>query len=289
MEIVRPYRHPLGRFTLHVLDDGWMYIDGGAMYGALPKVVWSRLEPCDELNRVKLTLRPLLVETGQDLILVETGVGSSGKEKLRKMFGVEQPSTLEASLKAAGFSPGDVTFVVNTHLHFDHAGGNTIEESPGVWTPRFPNATYVIHRESYDEATHLHERTRATILREVFVPLSERGRTRLVSGTTELIPGITLEPHRGHLSCVMCVRIQSEGQTAFVLSDVIPDSFHLPPAFIAGIDIYPMDALQDKKLILDRAARENWLLLFYHDPTMIGAWITWEGEKPVITERIPAG
>lgn len=275
----------LGDFKLHFLDDGIMYIDGGAMFGALPKIVWQKLTPPDELNRVQLALRPLLVQTPTELILIETGAGNGRKEKLKKMFGVERRVTLEESLKEAGFRADDVTIVVNTHLHFDHAGGNLVESAGSALVPAFPRARYVIHEESWREATNLHERTRTTIMADDFLPLREAGVLDPVTGTSQIAPGVTIEPHRGHLDCVACVRLESRGQTAFFASDVIPDSFHIPPAYIAAIDLHPMAALADKKSILRSAASENWLLLFYHDPTMLAARVKEEGEKYVVLER----
>ncbi|MBI2838654.1 MAG: MBL fold metallo-hydrolase [Acidobacteria bacterium] len=285
----KPVSIRLGDFTLHFLDDGHMFIDGGAMYGALPKVVWSRFDTPDDMNRVRLAIRPLLIDTGADRILVETGVGAGRKERLRKLFGVEQPRTLASSLKAAGFDPADVTYVIDTHLHFDHCGGNMCQAEDGHLTPTFPNATYVIHERCYEEATHLNERTRTSIVQEDYAGIVDAGTVRRIrGGATELLPGITLLPQRGHLDCVMCVKITSGGETGIALSDVIPDSFHIQPAFIAGIDLYPMDALSGKKEILKNAAHENSLLIFYHDPSILAARVAPEGEKYVVKEAIRA-
>lgn len=284
----KPVSFRLGDFTLHFLDDGHMFIDGGAMYGALPKVVWSRFDAPDDMNRVRLAIRPLLIDTGADRILVETGVGSCRKERLRKLFGVEQPLTLASSLKAAGFDPADVTYVIDTHLHFDHCGGNMREAEDGRLAPAFPNAKYVIHERCYEEATHLNERTRTSIVQEDFAELVRAGTAQLVRGTAELLPGITLMAQRGHLDCVICVKITSGHETGIALSDVIPDSFHVQPAFIAGIDLYPMDALAGKKQILKNASDGNWLLIFYHDPAILAARVAPDGEKYVVRDAIRA-
>jgi glyoxylase-like metal-dependent hydrolase (beta-lactamase superfamily II) len=264
----------LGDFRVHALEAGTQRLDGGAMFGVVPKPLWERRIPADERNRIPLALRCLLVETRDALVLIETGLGNKEDAKFRDIYGVDNaaspgsgaPDRLQEAVRLAGFSPEDVAVVVNTHLHFDHAGGNTFRDAEGAVRLSFPSARYHVQRGEWDWAHRANERTQASYLPDNFVPVMEAGRLELVEGAVEIVPGIATLPTPGHCPFHQSVLVRSGGETACFMADVVPTMAHLPLPWIMGYDVEPLVTLESKRALLRRAVDERWLLVSTHDP-----------------------
>lgn len=282
----------LGRFRIHALEAGLQRLDGGAMFGVVPKPLWEKRIPADERNRIPLALRCLLVETPDALVLIETGLGNKENEKFRDIYGVDNaaspgsgyPDRLQEAIHAAGFSAGDVQVVVDTHLHFDHAGGNTYADEEGRVRLSFPNAQYHVQRGEWEWAHRANERTTASYLPHNFVPVMEAGRMTLVEGEVEIVPGVSVIRTPGHCPHHQSVLVRSEGETACFLADVVPTMAHLPLPWIMGYDVEPLVTLESKRALLSRAADERWLLVSTHDPFTPWGFAARDG-KQVTLER----
>ncbi len=258
----------IGRFEVFLLSDGRFALDGGAMFGTVPKFLWERHDPADEKNRIPLALGCLLIKTPKGKkILVDTGLSSkySKRTKFLKMFSIEREITLEDDLKKLGIARADIDLVLNTHLHFDHAGGDTELDASGKPVPAFPKAKYVIQKEEWEDANAPHERNKASYMAENFAPLEDRKLLELVTGEYEIEPGLKVVRSGGHTRGHQCVMIESQGEKAVFLGDLIPTRSHVPLPYIMGYDLYPMDTLAVKKVMLAQAAEEGWTLLFQHD------------------------
>jgi len=255
----------LGAFELYPVSDGRFRLDGGAMFGIVPKVLWQKCCDADEQNRIALSLTCLLIRANGKNILVDTGLGSKEDGKFQRMFAVEGTPTLLDSLKRLGLGPEDIHMVINTHLHFDHAGGNTMNEN-GTIIPTFAKAQYFIQHGEFEDAARANERTKASYRRDNFTPIAHMNRWEFLHGDTELLPGITAVVTAGHTRCHQGVKIESDGQVAFYLGDLIPTVSHLPLPYIMGYDLFPIQTLDTKRWVLDQAFEENWTLLFEHDP-----------------------
>jgi glyoxylase-like metal-dependent hydrolase (beta-lactamase superfamily II) len=258
----------LGAFDIQPVTDGRFRLDGGAMFGVVPKMLWEKCCQPDEQNRITLGLNCLLIRTGRKNILVDTGLGDKEDAKFQEMFAVERIPTLRDSLKMHGLQPEDIHMVVNTHLHFDHAGGNTVREN-GAIVSTFPRAKYFVQRGEYEDAARANERTRASYRRENFTPVAHVDQWEFMDGETELLPGVSVVVTEGHTRHHQSIKIESEGQVAFYLGDLIPTVSHLPLPYIMGYDLYPLQTLETKRWVLDRALNENWLLVFEHDPRVL--------------------
>ena len=258
----------LGAFDIQPVTDGRFRLDGGAMFGVVPKILWEKCCQPDEQNRIALGLNCLLIRTGRKNILVDTGLGDKEDAKFQEMFAVERIPTLRDSLKMQGLAPEDIHMVVNTHLHFDHAGGNTVREN-GAIVSTFPRAKYFVQRGEYEDAARGNERTRASYRRENFTPVAHVDQWEFMDGETELVPGVSVVVTEGHTRHHQSIKIESEGQIAFYLGDLIPTVSHLPLPYIMGYDLYPLQTLETKRWVLDRALSENWLLVFEHDPRVL--------------------
>jgi glyoxylase-like metal-dependent hydrolase (beta-lactamase superfamily II) len=264
----------IGTLKCHTLEGGRQKLDGGAMFGVVPKPLWERRIEPDELNRIPLSLRCLLIEHGDGPILVDTGIGNKENEKFLDIYGVENSGTdgatqLEDALLQAGFRPEDIRLVINTHLHFDHAGGNTFRaggQGGSVAELAFPNATYVVQRDELDYARNTNERTAASYLSHNFDPVDEVGKWQLVEGEVELVPGVRLIPTPGHVPYHQSVLITQGAQTACFLGDLVPTSAHVPLPWIMGYDVEPLVTLESKRALLARAEAEEWTVIFEHDP-----------------------
>ncbi len=258
----------LGAFEIVSVTDGRFRLDGGAMFGVVPKVLWERCCHADERNRIPLALNPLLIRAHGKYLLVDTGIGEQGDEKFRDLYAVDRRPPLLDSLKRLGLGPEDIHLVINTHLHFDHAGGNTRREAGGRLIPAFPRATYVVQRGEYEDAVLPNERTKASYRPATFLPIAQAHRWEFVEGDAELMPGVSVVVTHGHTAHHQAVRIESEGRVAFYLGDLIPTSAHLPLPYIMGYDLYPVQTLEAKRRVLERAYDEHWLLVFEHDPNV---------------------
>jgi glyoxylase-like metal-dependent hydrolase (beta-lactamase superfamily II) len=254
----------VGAARVSVLHDGTIALDGGAMFGVVPRVVWEKRDPPDERNRVTLGLNVALIESGGKRVLVDTGMGDRWSEKEVRMYGIDRSTTLLGGLRTRGLGPEDIDVVVNTHLHFDHAGGNTRREGDGV-VPTFPRARYVVQRGEWEDARHPHERSRASYREDDFVPVAQAGQLDLIDGETEVAPGVRAVPVGGHTTHHQMVVVQSGGETLVVPTDLLPTTSHLPLPFVMGYDLFPVATLEAKRRLLHAAVEGGWRILFYHD------------------------
>lgn len=278
----------LGDFDIYPVSDGRFALDGGAMFGVVPKVLWERCCPVDEFNRIPLSITALLIRAHGKHILVDTGLGTKEDKKFHNMFGVERTPTLRQSLKRLGVHPEDIDLVINTHLHFDHAGGNTVKADDGTVRPAFPKARYVIQHGEFEDAAHANERTRASYRPDNFTPVTHLNQWEFLHGDTELVPGVKAIVTAGHTRWHQSVKIESEGQVAFFLGDLIPTVSHLPLPYIMGYDLFPIQTLQTKRWVLDRAFEEQWLLLFEHDPLVQAGYVRRDEEGKYFLREVTA-
>jgi len=250
------------RVTL--LSAGRLWLDGGAMFGVVPKPLWQRQRPPDERNRICLALNVLLVEDGKRTWLVDTGVGDKWDERSRGIFNPEFRSPAQL-LEPAGLHPDQIDVVVSTHLHFDHAGGNTVRTADGGLAPAFPNAEYVVQQGELELAGRDNERLRASYPSENFEPLVREDRVRTVEGEVELAAGLRTRPAPGHTPFHQVVLVEADGRTIAFLADLVPTASHLPYGWIMGYDLDPLATLESKKRLLPQAVREGWTVVFEHD------------------------
>ncbi len=277
----------LGRFSIHTCMDGFFRLDGGAMFGIVPRVLWERTDPPDDKNRILLALRSLLIQTGRANILVDTGIGSKGDQKFRDIYVIERTPPLEGALTAYGLAPQDIDVVINTHLHLDHAGGNTCLGDSGRIVPTFPRAKYIIQKGEWDDATNPDERTRGSYIADDFLPLEGLGVIEFVDGAEiEVEDGVSVIVTGGHTPFHQCVKVESEGETALFLADLVPTASHLPLPYIMSYDLIPQDTLRAKKRLFKQAVEEEWLVIFQHDPRVEAGYLRQEGEKTVLGEEV---
>lgn len=256
-----------GDYRVEVISDCEFRLDGGAMFGVVPRNLWSKACPPDEQNRIRMNMNCLFIEGHGERVLVDTGIGEKWPDKHRMMYGIDRKRSFDESLRAlAGVGSEDITIVVNTHLHFDHAGGNTALDASGKAAPVFPNARYFISRAEYEHAEAPSERDRASYLPDNWRPLRESGQLELKDSEYEVLPGLSMETHAGHNRSMQCARLVQGNKTLFGFADLVPMRAHVPFAWIMGFDLYPVETLEAKKRLLPQAAREGWTCLFYHDP-----------------------
>jgi glyoxylase-like metal-dependent hydrolase (beta-lactamase superfamily II) len=280
----------VGRLTCHALEGGRQALDGGAMFGVVPKPLWQRRIPADDRNRIPLALRCLLIEHDDGLVLVDTGLGNKEDAKFKDIYGVVNEgkngrTRLEDALAELGHAPDDVRCVINTHLHFDHAGGNTYREVGGAVRLAFPRATYVVQKGELEFARHTNERTAASYLPPNFEPVA----FTLVSGEAEPLPGIRCLPTPGHVPFHQSVLVESAGERVCFLADLVPTAAHLPLPWIMGYDLEPLVTLESKRRLYQRAEAEAWLLFFEHDPTVIAGRLGRDGKAFALVDPLLAG
>jgi glyoxylase-like metal-dependent hydrolase (beta-lactamase superfamily II) len=257
----------IGNYTVHVIQDAQFRLDGGAMFGVVPRKLWSQVCPPDDENRIRLNMNCVLVDTGAEKVLIETGIGDKWPAKHAGMYGIERVRPLAETLREqTGVSAEEITIVVNTHLHFDHAGGNTRVDESGKAVPAFPNARYFVSGAELDHAERPGERDRASYLPENWRPMIESGQLERKDSDYEVVPGLRMETIAGHNRSMQCWRLQRAGQTMFGFADLVPMRAHVRMPWIPGYDLYPVESLEAKKRLLPQAAREHWLCMFYHDP-----------------------
>jgi len=265
----------LGAWTVHAIQAGGQALDGGAMFGVVPKPLWERRIPADARNRIPLGMRCLLVEHEGGLVLIDNGAGNKETAKFLDIYGIDNAGAngrtlLEDGLRSLGHRPEDVVLMIDTHLHFDHAGGNTFRDAGGRIVPTFPRARYVVQRGEYEWARHTNERTAASYFPPNFEPVRDAGLLDLVEGDRDIVPGIRVVHTPGHTPHHQSVLLESQGEIAFYLGDLVPTAAHLPLPWIMGYDVEPLVTLETKRKYLRRAADENWLLIFEHDA--VHAW-----------------
>jgi glyoxylase-like metal-dependent hydrolase (beta-lactamase superfamily II) len=272
-------RMTVGRFAVHLLQAGGQRLDGGAMFGVVPKPLWERRIPADERNRIQLGMRCMLIEHDDGLVLIDTGAGNKESDKFIDIYGIENRSAeratmLQDALAAAGYTTADVRIVINTHLHFDHAGGDTTIDPSGAVRITFQNAQHYVQKGEYDYAMHPNERTAASYFARNWEPIVAAGRFTFVSGEQQIVPGIRVRPTPGHTPHHQSVLVDGVGEIACFLGDVMPTSAHVPLPWIMGYDVEPLVTLESKRALLREAAADHWLLVFEHDATIAAGRVT---------------
>lgn len=256
-----------GDVELLSLSDGMFRLDGGAMFGVVPKPLWERRAPADEKNRIALGMRPLLVKTGGQHVLIDAGCGDKMSAKEAEIYAFDRVKNLDHALADHGLTAANIDVVIASHLHFDHAGGFTAMVD-GQVVPRFPNARYKIRRAEYEDATHPHERNRASYFFENYVPLVEAGVVDFIEDDGVVLPGISVQRTGGHTMHHQLIRIDSGGRTAIFTADLMPTAAHVDEPWIMGYDLYPMDTLAFKRTFVREAIDREYVIFFEHDPAM---------------------
>ena len=263
-----------GDFTVTLVNGGNFRLDGGAMHGVVPKTIWSRLISCDAHNRCEYATNCLLIEGRGRRVLVETGNGDKFPAKEKEIYGIDHDESAVRRLAALGVEPASIDVVVMTHLHFDHAGGATVRSASGTLLPTFPRARHIIQRAEWHDATHPHERNRASYLGENFLPLEAAGLVNLVDGEVEVAPGVRVLPTPGHTAGHQSVLLDDgQGARVLFLGDIVPTSVHVRLPFIMAYDLDVVRSLETKRSLLGRAIDERWLVVFGHDVTTVAGYL----------------
>jgi glyoxylase-like metal-dependent hydrolase (beta-lactamase superfamily II) len=273
----------LGDFELSVVSDGTYFLDGGTFFGVVPKVMWSRKVKADEQNRVVTGLNSLLIRAGKQNILVETGIGDKMPDRLVKIFG--QPAKLIDNLSAAGIAPDDIDIVINTHLHFDHCGWNTMRKD-GKIVPTFPKAKYYAQEAEWQHGRQQLERDAISYMTDNYDPLIRSGQMELLSGDREIAPGVAVKVFSGHTANMQAVIVTSGGKTACYISDLIPTSAHIDLTWVMAFDLFPLQTIESRKAYYARAIPEKWLTVFTHDPVMPWAYIEDAGMGKMVAKGV---
>lgn len=261
----------LGHIEFHVISAGRLQLDGGAMFGVIPRPIWEKKMPPDARNRITLAMNCLVIRANGKRIIVETGAGDKLSPKLRDIYGLDGHFLVDG-LRFLDLRPEDIDVVVNTHLHFDHCGGNTHVEQDQV-VPTFPNARYIVQEGELDHAMRPSERDKASYFQENFAPIGANGMLSIIEGEHVITPGVELIRVPGHTAHMQCVKLTGGGKTAFFFADLVPTTAHLPLPWIMGYDLFPMTTLENKKRWIPEAIREGWIALFAHDAQVPAAYL----------------
>ena len=278
-----------GDYRVEIIPDTEFRLDGGAMFGVVPRVLWERVCPPDEKNRIRLNMNCVFIDTGKEKVLIETGIGEKWSPKETEMYGIIREKPFARSLhEITGHRPEEITIVINTHLHFDHAGGNTILSEPPAsaggqfagdgstdwppahaggsdFVPQFPNARYLVSKSEFAHAQNPHDRDRASYLPENWQPVEDSGQLELMPDDYEPVPALKVHTVRGHSETMQTWSLNYDGKTMYGFADLIPTRHHLAPAWVMGYDLFPIETMEFKSLVLPRAVSGRWLCLFYHD------------------------
>ncbi len=279
-------RATLGDFELTFCSDGTYLLDGGAMFGVVPKTLWSKRTPADDNNNMLCGLNSTVIHTGKDIILIETGIGNKQPPKMQQIH--QNQALLPQSLAAAGIRPEEITHVINTHLHFDHCGWNTTLHADGSVTPTFPNARYFAHQGEVEHGNLQLERDKVSYLAPNYQPLIDSGQMTLLTNESiernaTITPGISVERYPGHTAQMLGVHIESAGQHACYIGDLIPTAHHIDPTWVMGYDLDPLTCIEQRKRFLKQAIAEDWLVLFTHDHHTPAARLAWNDKgKPIL-------
>jgi glyoxylase-like metal-dependent hydrolase (beta-lactamase superfamily II) len=272
----------VGEWRVTALGDGSLRLDGGSMWGVVPAVMWRELTPPAEDNTILLALRPFLAERGDARVLIEGGVGARWAEKWRRIYRIEATSSLDESLAACGLAPEDVTHVVASHCHWDHVGSLVVERD-GALVPHFPRARHFAPRSEVAIAKRPGHARSGSYRAEDVAPLEAAGVLATYEGEAELLPGLRVHPAYGHSDGIHLVTLASAGETAVFWSDVVPTAHHVQPPYIMAYDIDVVRSFETRSAWLARAAREDWLGLFYHDPDVAFGRLAFDGRRYACT------
>ena len=272
----------LGELQLTTVNDGSFRLDGGAMFGTVPRTMWESKAPPDDRNRIELAMRPLLVEADWGQMIIDCGAGNKMKFEEASIYAFNSKRRLDESLAEAGCSPESIDVVLATHLHFDHFGGATKTDEFGQSVPRFPKAEYVIRRSEWEDATQPHERNRASYRGEDFLPLEKAGVVTFHETDQEVRPGVRVEKTGGHTKAHQIVYLESGGKTAVFVADMIPTTAHISIPWIMGYDLFPMDTLKFKKRFIQEAIDNEYLIFFEHDPIVAAGFIRERNGKRIV-------
>jgi glyoxylase-like metal-dependent hydrolase (beta-lactamase superfamily II) len=265
------HRLTLGDFELSVFSDGTYPLDGGAFFGVIPKVMWSRKIEADDRNYVHAGLNSLLIRTGKQTVLIETGMGNKLSERMVKFYG--QPARLLDNLADGGIAPEDIDIVINSHLHFDHCGWNTVRDQNDRIVATFPRAKYYAPEGEWQYGRKPSERDAISYIPDNYEPLVESGQMTLLKGGEEIVPGISVKTFRGHTAYMQAVIVRSGGKTACYISDLIPTTAHIDLTWGMAFDLYPLDTIESKKQYYAQSIPERWLTVFTHDPKTPWAYV----------------
>src|SRR5581483_11105523 len=267
-----PIRIPFGDLELSILSDGLFALDGGAMFGVIPKPLWEKKSVPDDRNRITMAMNPLLIR-GARTMLVDAGSGDKMSAKQAEIYRFDREFNLQHSLAAAGVTPDSIDVVLATHLHFDHAGGFTVREPDGTFRPRFPRAQYVVRRGEFEDAMNPNERTRGSYFLENYKPLADARVLQLVESDSTIMPGVRVRRTGGHTPHHQMVVIEAGSRTAVFAADLLPTTAHLPEVWIMGYDVLPLDTLDFKRAFLREAIEREYLIIFEHDPDVAAGYI----------------
>lgn len=277
------HRMTLGSFELTAFSDGTYPLDGGAFFGVVPKVMWSRKMEADDRNYVTAGLNSLLIRTGDQTVLVETGMGNKLSERMVKFYG--QPAKLIDNLAEGGVAPEDIDIVINSHLHFDHCGWNTVRDANGKIVPTFPRAKYYAPEGEWQYSRKPSERDAISYIPDNYDPLLASVQMTLLKGGEEIVPGISVKTFPGHTAHMQAIMVESQGKTACYISDLMPTSAHIDLTWGMSFDLYPLDTIESKKRYYAKAIPEKWLTVFTHDPKTPWAYI----EKDALGKMVAKG
>lgn len=257
----------IGDYRVEIIPDTEFRLDGGAMFGVVPRNLWAQVCPPDDQNRIRLNMNCVFVDTGDEKVLIETGIGDKWTPRETTIYGIDRKRSLSETLQVTtGVSADEITIVINTHLHFDHAGGNTTMNVDGNVAPTFKNARYFVSAAELEHADAPSERDRASYLKDNWAVLRESGQLEAKEADYEVVPGLRMQTEPGHNRSMQCWRLDRGNETVFGFADLVPTRAHIRGPWIMGYDLFPLDTLEAKKRLLPKAVEENWLCLFYHDP-----------------------
>lgn len=273
----------IGKYEIRVLETGFFALDGGAMFGIIPKTIWNRSNPADTENRITLGAKSLLLISDSKKILIDTGYGDYWDEKFKSIYRVEGFKSIDNSLQELGIKSDEITDVLLTHLHFDHTGGSTKLEN-GKWHPAFPNAAYHVQKNHFDWAMNPTEKDKASFISNRFLPLVEEGILKFTIGESEFDENIKFIPVNGHTFSQQMIKISDSSDTLLYCGDLFPTSSHIPIPYVMGYDLEPLVTIQEKKKILPIAIEQNWKLFFEHDPEIMMATVTTNGKSFMLNQ-----
>jgi glyoxylase-like metal-dependent hydrolase (beta-lactamase superfamily II) len=264
-----PFRARLGEIDLATISDGLFKLDGGSMFGVVPKVIWNKKMPADERNRIEMGLNCLLIKSGGKNILVDAGMGSKWPPKFVDIYDLRPPQGgLVEGLAGEGLKPEDIDLVIFTHLHLDHSGAATRLDESGKLVPTFPNARHIVQEGEWMAATKPDVRSAPSYHADNFLPLREAGLMDLIDGEREVAPGVSVLHTPGHTAYHQSVLVESGGEKAFYFGDIMPTTHHLSPNYAMGFDLYPLEVARQRETLVERAIEENWLCVWEHDPAV---------------------